>query len=605
MLSQQDSKGGEHLIANGGRTLFKHETKWHVTDKDGLALVEAVKQFWPYLANTKFTVYTDNISVKWLKQIQNCQGRLRRWALSLQGYNFSIVHKSRSANGTADGQSRKIHPSKERVSMDNHSEPENLGKEAVCPISNQIKGTELTAATLSYSHKQQVQTAEAFPTTTHTDGEPKTKNFNEVVNDDRYKDLIKLQRKCEFYRDIVKYKLFKEVPKGPQKARSVVAESYQFKVGPQGLLFHLYPRTNYSSKEGKMLLQLAVPKNMRHAILKSVHDSLSVEGHKGFECTYVALRLKYFWPSMRDDTRNFIQTCESCHSIEYQNKSNHFQNIQTNENPKTTSSQSKKNKVFRHSSHLENTLPESSYSKASSHKTVSLDSSLDSDVHSAKDTDKILSSKRTNGKLYYHVQWKANKKAKTWESAQSVPSVLVKEMHVKRTMSGRNKRHKLQNHKFFDKTPTVQCLKPGQYRDQIIGVRESYHPYSEPHRYTIYDNIQGNSQTRMLTTEPDQTMKIWMRSYLDTLFNMYRENVHRNESHSKIGIQDNGEQFIGKMIRESHTCDPTDFENTTYFKVFSLGSKTPMWLPIQQVPPYCLRNFLFQIRNDFRLPSEF
>ena len=77
-----------------------------------------------------------------------------------------------------------------------------------------------------------------------------------------------------------------------------------------------------------------------------------------------------------------------------------------------------------------------------SHKTVSLDSSLDSDVHSAKDIDKILSSKRTNGKLYYHGQWKAKEKANTWESAQSVPSVLVKEMHISRTMSGRNKRHK-------------------------------------------------------------------------------------------------------------------------------------------------------------------
>ena len=1015
VLSQHDNEGREHPIAYGGRTLHNHELRWHITDKEGLALVEAVKQFRPYLANTKFTVYTDNISVKWLKQIKNCQGRLGRWALSLQGYNFSIVHKSGSANGNADGLSRRIYPSKEAVSTDSHDELADLGEEAVCSIQNSIEGIELTAVTLFYSHEEQVQTAKVFPATANTDGQPKTTILNEVVNDDRYKDLIKLQRNCEFYKDIVKYKLCKEVPDDPKKAKSVVAESYQFEIGPQGLLFHLYtPRTKGVPKEEKILLQLAVPKKMRDEILKSFHDSLAGGGHQGFERTYAALRLKYFWPSMWDDTRTYIQSCEPCQASkrhihgkppplnplpvsdlfgrwhidilgglpttkdkykyvllvvdsyskwceafplrtqeatevaavlfkeiicrygapnvlvsdrginfmsnlvkalcelfqitryytssyrplfngaiermnsvilqalriyckgqqddwpdllpsimmayrmtpatqstqhspffllygremrlpidtalipkptlaqdfrrhlskvlqnleisrkiaadnirkaqekykeQYDKRSgmptfqpadrvwlycskvpvgkapklhrkwvgpyfisqtgpNHtfklrkcsdnkeiksminatrlkpyydpadrptnppaewedfeedlnaeelpqeqvnvpnetlqqqpkiqnkgkqpvkggskaknqikrmqqdqnqtgnthdqmpstsvsgrsnervnpgqFQNAQTNthENRPSTSFQGRSNPdhsnqyqnsrltlqapssfqgrkdIAEHSSQFQNISQDSN----EINKPIKFDSTFGSTMHSADDIEKILSSKRANGKLYYYVQWKSKDKSNTWEFATSIPSVFVREFHVNRTMSGRKRKRKLQNHKFFDKPPTVQCLKPGQHRNQIIGVRESYHPYSEPHRYTIYDNIQGNSQTRMLTTEPDQTMKIWMRSYLDTLFNMYRENVHRNESHSKIGIQDNGEQFIGKMIRESHTCDPTDFENTTYFKVFSLGSKTPMWLPIQQVPPYCLRNFLFRIRNDFRLPSEF
>ena len=97
VLSQLGDDGKEHPIAYGGRALHNHKLRWHITDKEGLALVEAVKQYRPYLANTSFTVYTDNISVKWLKQIKNCQGRLGRWALSLQGYNFQVVHKSGTA----------------------------------------------------------------------------------------------------------------------------------------------------------------------------------------------------------------------------------------------------------------------------------------------------------------------------------------------------------------------------------------------------------------------------------------------------------------------------------------------------------------------------
>ena len=58
--------------------LHNHEFRWHITDKKGIVLVEAMKQYQLYLANSSFTVYTDNISVKWLKQIKNCQGRLGR-----------------------------------------------------------------------------------------------------------------------------------------------------------------------------------------------------------------------------------------------------------------------------------------------------------------------------------------------------------------------------------------------------------------------------------------------------------------------------------------------------------------------------------------------
>ena len=75
VLSQLDSKGREHPVAYGGRALRNEELRWHIKDKEGLALVEAMRQFRPYLANMPFTVFTDNVSVKWLQQIKNCQGR--------------------------------------------------------------------------------------------------------------------------------------------------------------------------------------------------------------------------------------------------------------------------------------------------------------------------------------------------------------------------------------------------------------------------------------------------------------------------------------------------------------------------------------------------
>ncbi|VDI35304.1 Hypothetical predicted protein [Mytilus galloprovincialis] len=60
----------EHVVAYGGRSLNKNEQKWHINEKEGLALKEGIKHFNPYLATHKFTVYTDNITVRWIDTIK-------------------------------------------------------------------------------------------------------------------------------------------------------------------------------------------------------------------------------------------------------------------------------------------------------------------------------------------------------------------------------------------------------------------------------------------------------------------------------------------------------------------------------------------------------
>ena len=62
----QEHEGKQHPICFGGRALRDNELKWHITDKEGLALVEGIQHYRHYLANSKFTVFTDNVSVKYL-----------------------------------------------------------------------------------------------------------------------------------------------------------------------------------------------------------------------------------------------------------------------------------------------------------------------------------------------------------------------------------------------------------------------------------------------------------------------------------------------------------------------------------------------------------
>ena len=45
--------------------------EWHLTDKEWLGLVEGVQHFQHYLVDNKFTVFTDNVSCKYLQYIKS------------------------------------------------------------------------------------------------------------------------------------------------------------------------------------------------------------------------------------------------------------------------------------------------------------------------------------------------------------------------------------------------------------------------------------------------------------------------------------------------------------------------------------------------------
>lgn len=53
-----------------------------------------------------FKVITDHASLKWLMGQRDLCGRLARWILKLQGFNFSIEHRKGSANVVPDALSR-------------------------------------------------------------------------------------------------------------------------------------------------------------------------------------------------------------------------------------------------------------------------------------------------------------------------------------------------------------------------------------------------------------------------------------------------------------------------------------------------------------------
>ncbi|XP_077330912.1 uncharacterized protein LOC143973903 [Lithobates pipiens] len=112
VLSQVDDAGEEHPILYLSRKLLPREVAYATIEKECLAIVWALQKLQTYLYGRHFTVITDHNPLSWLNRVAGENGKLLRWSLILQQYDFTIQHKKGSTHGNADGLSRQAEPAR-------------------------------------------------------------------------------------------------------------------------------------------------------------------------------------------------------------------------------------------------------------------------------------------------------------------------------------------------------------------------------------------------------------------------------------------------------------------------------------------------------------
>ncbi|KAJ0538417.1 putative nucleotidyltransferase, Ribonuclease H [Helianthus annuus] len=103
------------VIAYASRQLKKHEENYTTHDLELGAIIFALKIWRHYLYGSKFTVYTDHKSLRYIFGQKELNMRQRRWMEVLSDYDCDIQYHEGKANVVADALSRKFHEKQKRV----------------------------------------------------------------------------------------------------------------------------------------------------------------------------------------------------------------------------------------------------------------------------------------------------------------------------------------------------------------------------------------------------------------------------------------------------------------------------------------------------------
>jgi len=92
----------DHPIAFARRKLSKEEKTYSIAEHEGLAMVYTLQKFRHYLLGEHFKMYTDHFTLKHLVNKPMLRGKISKWLLLFQEYDFEIIAKPRCFNAGPD-----------------------------------------------------------------------------------------------------------------------------------------------------------------------------------------------------------------------------------------------------------------------------------------------------------------------------------------------------------------------------------------------------------------------------------------------------------------------------------------------------------------------
>jgi hypothetical protein len=106
ILAQLGAGDLDHPIAFASRKLSESEQNYNTTESEGLAMVYALQKFRYYLLGKHFKMFTDHSALKYLVNKPVLGGRICRWLLLFQEFDFEVIVKPGKLSAGPDHISR-------------------------------------------------------------------------------------------------------------------------------------------------------------------------------------------------------------------------------------------------------------------------------------------------------------------------------------------------------------------------------------------------------------------------------------------------------------------------------------------------------------------
>lgn len=268
-LMHREKDGQLKPIAYASTSFNDAEKNYPQVEREALALVYAVKKFHIYIYGRKFELHTDHKPL--LKIFGSKTGmpvhtanRLRRYALTLLGYDFEIKYIDNANFAYADFVSRLIN---------SHAKP---GAEDIIIAAIRDKDAEEEEGVENEEVDAIVDTIDYDPISLET--------------------LAKATLECDHLQKVIEY----IKTSWPEKRKCITNPEVADYFAHRGELQVVRECLFHGNRP-------VIPPRLRKQMLDELH-----EGHPGASRMQALARTKCFWPEMNKQINAYVQRCESC-----------------------------------------------------------------------------------------------------------------------------------------------------------------------------------------------------------------------------------------------------------------------------------------------------
>jgi transposase InsO family protein len=316
VLQQQDDHGEWRPILYLSRRLSKAEQNYAPTEIECLAVLFCVEKCRCYVLGNQFSILTDHKSLQWLLTTKTHQGRLARWALRLQEFDYTITHRAGPLQVVADALSRlptnqpepdtfpedETGPAFVHISLSTHN------SQHICALHSCAKEIPVNPKGYKYCSFGCRQTASLLKakqalytalSTVNPCSPPPTLAQLKLPSTDDIKQAQHDAPELKIWFTFVTLK--KPPPPGH----------------PQKQLFHKYVNNITLDANDILVFRLnadatpvtVVPNTLRPLFLHFFHDMPTSGGHFGRQKTLEHMQRHCWWPTMPADVAKYVAAC--------------------------------------------------------------------------------------------------------------------------------------------------------------------------------------------------------------------------------------------------------------------------------------------------------